>query len=233
MPTTARTSVVMVSERWRFSDRGDLRGNHHRQRDDRAGGAERPGAGQLGSLLGQLGHRRGQGPEGDVDQAVHQAEQGVADIGVGERGAAGEPARHGEQGDAQQHQRWPAEQEVGAEPAPPGGGLVDHLTGEHVRDRLPHPHHEQERSGRSGGDAGDVGVVQQEEHRRPREGEVVGHVPAGKAQVLGQAEPASLLRTRWGRGGGGGHRCRAASALVVSMTRRMVARPWWPSSPRW
>jgi hypothetical protein len=201
MPAAARIRVVTVSERWRFSERvicGDT------TIDSRMIAAAAPSVRALASLArswGPLGHGRGQRPEGNVDQAVDQAEQRVAEIGVDQLAAGGEPSGHGEQRDAQQHERRPAEEKIRAEPAPPGGGLVDHPAGEDVGDGLPHPHHQQQRPSRAGGDAGDVGVVQQQEHRRQREGEVVGDVPTGIAQVLGQAQPASLLRFGRRRGG--------------------------------
>ena len=176
----------------------DLRRHDERQSDDRRRGPHRPEARQPGAFDGLLRHRGRQRAVGDVHEAVGQPQRRVGDVRVDELARAAQSARDGERGDGEQQQGERAEQEEGAELAPAGHRLVDLPAGPDVREGVPDPHDEEQGPRRRGRDADDVGVVEQQEHRRHGERQVVARVPGGVAEV--RAEP------ELGRGGRGGDR---------------------------
>jgi hypothetical protein len=93
----------------------------------------------------------------------------------------------------EKEQRQRAEEQEGAELAPPGGGAVDHPAGEQVRKGVPGADDEEQRPHRGGRYPDDVGVVEQQEHRRHRERHVVGGVPGAIAEELSKAKTPGVL----------------------------------------
>jgi hypothetical protein len=180
----------------------DLRRDEEGQQHAGESGAQAARGGELGPLARLLGHGRGQRAVRHIDQRVDQSEDAVGEVGVQQRGSAGQARRDRERQDAQEQQGDRAKNDEGAKFAPAGHRTVDHPAGEEVGESVPQSYDEEHGADGGGGKADDIGVIEKQEGGAEGEGEVVGDVSGAIAdngldrEFHGSGRPFQARRCR-------------------------------------
>ena len=139
---------------------------------------------QAGTLHRILRHHGSQGAIRNVHQGVEEAQQCVSDVGVDVLGGCTVEVRDAEQGDTGQQERKRGKQQVWPELPPTRPREVNQAPGHQVREGVPYSHDKKHR--RNGGwiQLDDICVVDEQEQRLQREGQVVGQVTGRVAKIV-------------------------------------------------